>query len=146
MELKEATKQLNKTKEIFEHLKYHGWINAIKRDVDASDVIEAIDTVLAELDKQKQVKAEMRKVAWEEGYNQGYFTDVGKMAEKIEELDVKCLSGIFIANDAFNKMVAFSTTLHKLNEVINKVNAQTTVLLTQNDKDYDEAVKALMNN
>lgn len=50
MELKEATKQLNKTKEIFEHLKYHGWINDIKRDVDASDVIEAIDTVLAELD------------------------------------------------------------------------------------------------
>ena len=58
----------------------------------------------------------------------------------------KCLSDIFIANDVFNKMVAFSTTLHKLNEVINKVNAQTTVLLTQNDKDYDEAVKSLMNN
>lgn len=101
MELKEATKQLNKTKEIFEHLKYRGWITDIKRDVDASDVIDAIDTVLAELDtlqmnytlleekfdgsaeekvdkltaeldKQKQVKAEMRKVAWEEGYNQGY--------------------------------------------------------------------------
>lgn len=51
MELKEATKQLNKTKEIFEHLKYRGWINDIKRDVDASDVIDAIDTVLAELDK-----------------------------------------------------------------------------------------------
>lgn len=51
MELKEATKQLNKTKEIFEHLKYRGWINDIKRDVDASDVIEAINTVLAELDK-----------------------------------------------------------------------------------------------
>lgn len=33
---------------------------------------EAVKTVLAELDKQKQVKAEMRKVAWEEGYNQGY--------------------------------------------------------------------------
>ena len=75
-----------------------------------------------------------------------HFADVGKMADKIEELDVKCLSDIFIANDAFNKMVAFSTTLHKLNEVINKVNAQTTVLLTQNDKDYDEAVKSLMNN
>ena len=75
-----------------------------------------------------------------------HFTDARKMAEKIEELDVKCLSDIFIANDAFNKMVAFSTTLHKLNEVINKVNAQTTVLLTQNDKDYDEAVKILKNN
>ena len=33
---------------------------------------EAIDVVLSELNKQKQVKAEMRKVAWEEGYNQGY--------------------------------------------------------------------------
>ena len=64
MELKEATKQLNKTKEIFEHLKYHGWINDIKRDVDASDVIEAIDTVLAELDKQTE--------KYEQGYNEGY--------------------------------------------------------------------------
>ena len=34
--------------------------------------IEVIDTVLKELDRQKQVKAEMRKVAWEEGYKQGY--------------------------------------------------------------------------
>ena len=76
MELKEATKQLNKTKEIFEHLKYRGWITDIKRDVDASDVIDAIDTVLAELDRQKQVKAEMRKVAWEEGYNQGYLAGI----------------------------------------------------------------------
>lgn len=32
---------------------------------------EAVKTVLAELDKQKQVKAEMRKVAWEEGFEQG---------------------------------------------------------------------------
>lgn len=42
--------------------------------------------------------------------------------EKIEELDVKTLSNIFIANDNFNKMVAFSTTLHKLNEVIRYIN------------------------
>ena len=42
--------------------------------------------------------------------------------EKIEELDVKTLSNIFIANDDFNKMVAFSTTLHKLNEVIRYIN------------------------
>ena len=40
--------------------------------MDIRVMFEAIDTVLAELDKQKQVKAEMRKVAWEEGYNQGY--------------------------------------------------------------------------
>lgn len=37
---------------------------------------EAVKTVLAELDRQKQVKAEMRKVAWEEGYNQGYIKGV----------------------------------------------------------------------
>ena len=42
--------------------------------------------------------------------------------EKIEELDVKSLSNIFIANDDFNKIVAFSTTLHKLNEVIRYIN------------------------
>jgi hypothetical protein len=33
---------------------------------------EKVDKLTEELDKQKQVKAEMRKVAWEEGYNQGY--------------------------------------------------------------------------
>ena len=53
--------------------------------------------------------------------------NVGKPSEptdntKIEELDVKSLSNIFIANDDFNKMVAFSTTLHKLNEVIRYIN------------------------
>lgn len=37
---------------------------------------QAIDTVLKELDRQKQVKAEMRKVVWEEGYNQGYIKGV----------------------------------------------------------------------
>lgn len=37
-----------------------------------TDYESALNTVLAELDRQKQVKTEMRKVAWEEGYNQGY--------------------------------------------------------------------------
>ena len=46
----EAIKQLNKVKEIFEHLKYHGWINDIKKDTDAS--IEAIDTILSEFPMQ----------------------------------------------------------------------------------------------
>ena len=54
-----------------------------------------------------------------------HFADVGKMEDKIEELDVKTLSNIFIANDNFNKMVAFSTTLHKLNEVIRYINRRT---------------------
>lgn len=51
MTIQNATKQLNKVKEIFEHLKCHGWINDIKKDIDTNDVIEAINTVLAELDK-----------------------------------------------------------------------------------------------
>lgn len=42
--------------------------------VATTDYENALNTVLAELDRQKQVKAEMRKVAWEEGYNQGYLT------------------------------------------------------------------------
>ena len=33
---------------------------------------EKVDKLTEELEKQKQVKSEMRKVAWEEGYNQGY--------------------------------------------------------------------------
>ena len=40
------------------------------------DTEKAIETVLKELDRQKQVKAEMRKVAWEEGYNQGFLAGV----------------------------------------------------------------------
>lgn len=37
---------------------------------------EKVDKLTEELDKQKQVKAEMRKVAWEEGYNQGYLAGI----------------------------------------------------------------------
>lgn len=40
--------------------------------IDVRVVYEAIDTVLAELDKQKQVNAEMRKVAFEEGFEEGF--------------------------------------------------------------------------
>ena len=59
-------------KEAIEFLKdYADWVNRLNRDYHDT-MGEAIDTVLAELDRQKQVKAEMRKVAWEEGYNQGY--------------------------------------------------------------------------
>ena len=43
---------------------------------------EKVDKLTAELDKQKQVKAEMRKVAWEEGYNQGYLEGGQKMNDK----------------------------------------------------------------
>lgn len=44
--------------------------------VTTTDYESALNTVLAELDRQKQVKAEMRKVAWEEGYNQGYLAGI----------------------------------------------------------------------
>ena len=39
--------------------------------IDVRVVYEAIDTVLAELDRLKEIKAEMRKVAFEEGFEQG---------------------------------------------------------------------------
>ena len=71
-----------------------------------------------------------------------HFTDVGEMAEKIKELDI---SEMEIEN-FYDVEFIFTDIAYKLNEVINKVNAQTTVLLTQNDKDYDEAVKILKNN
>lgn len=71
-----------------------------------------------------------------------HFADGGEMAEKIKELDI---SEMEIENFHDVEFI-FTDIACKLNEVINKVNAQTTVLLTQNDKDYDEAVKALMNN
>ena len=62
MELKEAIEILKD---------YADWTSMLRKQ--CPDCMgEAIDVVLAELDKQKQVKAEMRKVAWEEGYNQGY--------------------------------------------------------------------------
>ena len=65
MELKEAI-------EILRAYKIGGYATLM----DIRVMFEAIDTVLAELDRQKQVKAEMRKVAWEEGYNQGYIKGV----------------------------------------------------------------------
>ena len=59
-------------KEAIEFLKdYANWVGKLNRDYPDT-MGEAINTVLAELDRQKQVKAEMQKVAWEEGYNQGY--------------------------------------------------------------------------
>jgi hypothetical protein len=57
MNLEKAIKEVKKIKEIFEHLKWHGWINDIKRDVDTNNAIESIDTVLKALD---------------ERYNKGY--------------------------------------------------------------------------
>lgn len=58
-------------KEAIEILKEYrtGSYEALK---DIPKVYRAIDTVLTELEKQKQIKAEMLKVAFEEGYNQGY--------------------------------------------------------------------------
>lgn len=95
MELKQAVEILKNYKE-----------DRLPLFIDVRVFYEAIDTVLKELDKQKQVTSEP--------------TD--NNTEKIEELDVKTLSNIFISNDNFNKMVAFSTTLHKLNEVIRYIN------------------------
>ena len=63
-------------KEAIEFLKdYADWARQL--NVTHPDTMGiAIDTVLKELDRQKEVKAEMRKVSWEEGYNQGYLAGV----------------------------------------------------------------------
>lgn len=64
MELKEAIEYLQELKQT---LKTAFWS---KEYVDFR--VEAIDTVLAELDKQKQEKTKILKAGFEEGYNQGY--------------------------------------------------------------------------
>ena len=46
---------------------------------------EKVDKLTEELEKQKQIKAEMRKVAWEEGYIQGF----NKCREKIMYMEVE---------------------------------------------------------
>lgn len=56
---------------------------------------------------------------------------------KIEELNVKGLCEIFEGKHTVNPILAFSTALNKLNEVINKVNAQITVVLAH-QKDIEE--------
>lgn len=40
------------------------------------DTEKAIERVLQELEKQKKAKEKMRKVAFEEGYNQGFLAGV----------------------------------------------------------------------
>lgn len=91
MKLEEAIKVLKKIRERCEnHIKTLEENNAILKRTGLDEVLkerraefEAIDTVLKELDtlqmnyklleeKFDGSKAEMRKVAWEEGYNQGY--------------------------------------------------------------------------
>ena len=56
----------------------------IQYKIDKEDY-EAIDTVLKELEKQKQIKQEMRKVAYEEGYIQGF----NKCREKIMYMEAE---------------------------------------------------------
>lgn len=77
MELQEAIEILNTIKFEEDRTMYFIELNKIpdeakKRYRTAELNSEAIGKILEELDRQKQVKAEMRKVAWEEGYNQGY--------------------------------------------------------------------------
>ena len=75
MELSEAIERLIKEKEITIEAIECSLSGTSERN-DWGGLVQAINTVLAELDKQKQVKAEMRKVAWEEGYNQGYLAGI----------------------------------------------------------------------
>ena len=46
---------------------------------------EKVDKLTEELEKQKQIKAEMRKVAFEEGYNQGYLEGAMRAFKEVEK-------------------------------------------------------------
>ena len=80
MELKEATERLleirdrhSKNVKMLEESKVYVKNTAFEDVlIERKKDIEVIDTVLAELDKQKQVKAKILKAGFEEGYNQGY--------------------------------------------------------------------------
>ena len=72
-----------------------------------------------------------------------HFTDVGKMAtEKIEELDKENYYDVSHNVETIDIEYAFLDIFDKLNEVINKVNAQTTVLLAQ-EKEIKEIKEQL---
>ena len=80
MELKEAKERLLETRD--RHAKNVKMLEEsevyVKKTAFEEVLIErrkdvkAIDTVLAELDRQKQVKEKILKAGFEEGYNQGY--------------------------------------------------------------------------
>ena len=71
--------------EAIEYLKdYADWVNGMNPSYHDTMSV-AIDTVLKELEKQKQIKQEMRKVAYEEGYIQGF----NKCREKIMYMEVE---------------------------------------------------------
>lgn len=68
--------------EAIEYLKdYANWVRRLNREYpDTMGVV--IDTVLAELDRQKEIKAEMRKVAFEEGFEQGRIKGIMEAAKE----------------------------------------------------------------
>ena len=84
MELKEAVERLLETRDrhskninMLEESKVYVKNTAFEEVlIERRKDVETIDTILKELDRQKEVKAEMRKVAWEEGYNQGYLAGI----------------------------------------------------------------------
>ena len=90
MELEKAIEILNTIKFEEDRTMYFIELNRIpneakKRYRTAELNSEAIGKVLEELEKQKQIKQEMRKVAFEEGYIQGF----NKCREKIMYMEVE---------------------------------------------------------
>ena len=64
---------LKKVREIFEHLKTHGWINDIKRDVDTDTVILSIENVLSELETYKKMSEKLaEELRYQKGMKQDY--------------------------------------------------------------------------
>ena len=49
-ELEEAKRTLIVIRNIFEHLKNHGWINDIKREVEPNEALQAIEIALNHID------------------------------------------------------------------------------------------------
>lgn len=78
MELQEAVKLLIKHGEII-----HDLVGTPKDKKCKTQIV--IDTVLSELDRQKEIKAEMRKVAFEEGFEQGRIKGIMEVAKEAQD-------------------------------------------------------------
>lgn len=78
MELEEAKERLKRFDGKCDKCKF---ATCEQCEINYSDV-QAINIVLAELDRQKEIKAEMRKVAFEEGFEQGRIKGIMEAAKE----------------------------------------------------------------
>lgn len=64
--IEEDIKTLEQIKDIFLHLKFHGWINDIKRDVNTDEAIKAIDDILSDYKRALKENEELKEKLKEE--------------------------------------------------------------------------------